>query len=152
MIFSQTHGKPWGDGGTGGPGGRGDTPPNIFDGPCLKPLHNYCWLCVFSLCPPNLDEKSPLLCGKHWVCSQGKNLTNCLSPNARIASTYKYRGTRCYIGFYPANRQRASLVVERLRHLQDIVGSNPTWVACEVFFTNTRKAQSMQCYTHAIGG
>ena len=36
--------------------------PNIFDGPMLKPLNNYCWLCAFSLCPPrNLDEKSPPL-------------------------------------------------------------------------------------------
>ena len=26
-------------------------------------------------------------------------LINCLSPDARISSTYKYRGTRCYVGF-----------------------------------------------------
>ena len=27
----------------------------------LKPLNNYCWLCVFSSVLPNLDEKSPPL-------------------------------------------------------------------------------------------
>ena len=49
-----------GDGGTGGQGG-GTRPPNIVDGPMLKPLNNYCWLCAFSSVPPNLDEKSPPL-------------------------------------------------------------------------------------------
>ena len=28
------------------------------------------------------------------------------------------------------------------------MGSNPTRVACEGFFTDTRKARSIQCYTH----
>ena len=31
---------------------------------------------------------------------------------------------------------------------QEVVGSNPARVACEVFFTDTRKALSIQCYTH----
>ena len=31
---------------------------------------------------------------------------------------------------------------------QEVVGLNPTRVACEVFSTDTRKALSIQCYTH----
>ena len=31
---------------------------------------------------------------------------------------------------------------------QEIMGSNPARVACEVFSTDTRKALSIQCYTH----
>ena len=30
----------------------------------------------------------------------------------------------------------------------EVVGSNPTRVACEVFFTDTRNAPSIQCYAH----
>ena len=35
------------------PSGGGETcrPPNLFDGPMLKPLNNYCWLCAFSSVP-----------------------------------------------------------------------------------------------------
>ena len=33
------------------------------------------------------------------------------------------------------------------------MGLNPTRVACEVFSTDTRKAPSIQCYTHVgVGG
>ena len=31
---------------------------------------------------------------------------------------------------------------------QEVVGSSPARVACEVFFTDTRKALNIQCYTH----
>ena len=31
---------------------------------------------------------------------------------------------------------------------QEVVGLNPARVACEIFFTDTRRALSMQCYTH----
>ena len=31
---------------------------------------------------------------------------------------------------------------------QEVVGSNPARVACEVFSTDTRKALIIQCYTH----
>ena len=31
-------------------------PPNIFDGPMLKPLNNYCWLCAFSSVPQPCRE------------------------------------------------------------------------------------------------
>ena len=31
---------------------------------------------------------------------------------------------------------------------QEVVGSNPARVACEVFSTDTRKALRIQCYTH----
>ena len=41
-----------GDSKGGGTGGGGRVPPNIFDGPMLKPLNNYCWLCgCFFVCP-----------------------------------------------------------------------------------------------------
>ena len=35
-----------------------------------------------------------------------------------------------------------------MKSKQEVVGLNPTRVACEVFFTDTQKAQSMQCYAH----
>ena len=35
---------------------------------------------------------------------------------------------------------------------QEVVDSNPARVACEGFFTDTRKALSIQCYTHVGGG
>ena len=52
-----------GDPGGGVDGGRGGggtvTSPNIFDGPMLKPLNNYCWLCVFSPAPPPPPSPQP---------------------------------------------------------------------------------------------
>ena len=56
----------------------------------------------------------------------------CLSPDARISSTYKYRGTRCKMGFSPANRHRD--VKTSALSKQEGVGSNPARVACQVFF------------------
>ena len=35
-----------------------------------------------------------------------------------------------------------------LRVYKEVMGSNPARVTCEVFSTVTRKAPSMQCYTH----
>ena len=67
---------------------------------------------VFST---NTLKASSIQCYTHVGVWQ--NYINCLSPDARISSTYKYYGTRCYIRFYLAYRHRVSLVVERLRRL-----------------------------------
>ena len=39
--------------------GGGTHPPNIWDGPTLKPLNNYYWLCAFSSAPPPPPRGAP---------------------------------------------------------------------------------------------
>ena len=55
--------------------------------------------------PPDFSEPDLFSVGGHSIsklkndCRCRAKTIHCLSPDARISSTYKYRGTRCYTGF-----------------------------------------------------
>ena len=84
----------------------------------------------------------------YWWSMLCRAMISCLSPDARISSTYNYRGTRCLHRILAGQLSSGKLGGQEVK--TSALVSRRSWVriACEVFSTDTRKALSIQCYTH----